>query len=261
MDENYQTYLNRAMRMTLPETYRSQVQHIQESPKYQPDSEQGFQAVPFPGYTIITPPGHEDANENHALFSKLENFQSQLRQHLGSTTFALLPPSSFHLTLADLIWSDAYRHAAQDPAFETQLRDRIAAIFQECTPIAEGKAIRFQVLGLMVMTRAIGVCLAPTDEASYERILKFRRALYQDRDLIGLGIEQQYYFTPHITLGYFGSVPPAEEREALSDIFETLNQTWLDNEPQMYSVFTAELRKFDDMTRYYREPDWAVFKF
>lgn len=261
MDENYQTYLNRAMRMTLPETYRAQAQNIQESPKYQLHPEQGFQALPFSGYTIITPPGHEDAPENHSLFSGLEAFQSQLGQRLGSTIFAPVPPSSFHLTLADIIWSDAYRHAAQDATFETQLQRRIAAIFQECAPISEGKAVRFQVLGLMVMTRAIAACLAPTDEASYERILKFRRALYQDRDLIGLGIEQQYYFTPHSTLGYFASVPPVEERETLGDVFESLNQTWLDSEPQMYSVFRAELRKFDDMTHYYREPDWAVFKF
>lgn len=249
------------MRMTLPETYRSQVQHIQESPKFQPHPEQGFQAVPFPGYTIITPPGNEDAVENHSLLSELEAFQSQLGQRLGSTIFAPVPPSSLHLTLADLIWSDAYRHATEDSAFETQLQNRIAAIFQECNPISEGKPIRFQVLGLMVMTRALTVCLAPTDEVSYERILKFRRALYQDRDLIGLGIEQQYYFTPHITLGYFGSVPSTEERGYLGDVFESLNQTWLDREPMMYSVFRAELRKFDDMTHYYRESTWPIFKF
>ncbi len=261
MDENYQTYLNRAMRTTLPETYRSQVQHIQESPKYQPHPDQGLEALPFPGYTIITPPGNEDEPENQELYSRLEQVQNHLVQELGADIFAPVPRSSFHLTLADVIWESAYHHAAEDASFENQLRDRLGQIFSDCGPMSEGKAVRFQVLGLMLMPRAVGVCLAPTDEFSYNRILKFRRALYQSRDLIGLGIEQQYYFTPHITIGYFGGIPPLEKRLELGDRFVELNQQWLGKEPQMFSAYRAELRKFDDMTRYYREPDWATFKF
>jgi len=261
LDENFQTYLNRAMRMTLPETYRSQVQHIQESPKYQLHPEKGLEALPFPGYTIITPPGSEDDVANQGLFNFLEDFQHQLVQHLSPEVFAPVPPSSFHITLADLIWNGAFRHAIEDASFETQLRDLIHQIFQECEPISEGKPIQFQALGMMVMTRAIAICLAPIEEYAYERILKFRRALYQNQELIRLGIEQQYYFTPHITLGYFGSLPTVENRPEMGEVFVNLNQQWLDREPQMYRVYRAELRKFDDMTRYYRESDWPVFKF
>jgi len=60
----------------------------------------------------------------------------------------------------------------------------------------------------MVMTRSVGVCLAPTDENSYKQILEFRRSIYQNPDLIALGIEQQYHFTAHITLAYFGDTGP-----------------------------------------------------
>lgn len=260
MDENFQTYLNRAVRMTLPETYRTQVQHIQESPKYEPDSTGGLKALSFPGYTVITPPGSDDV-KNQALFTALEHIQTQLVERLGTDVFAPVPGTSFHVTLADLIWDSAYRHALEDQAFEPQLRDRIAQIFQECTPICDGRSVQFQVLGLMVMTRAVGVCLVPTDEPSYDRMLKFRRALYQNRELIGLGIEQQYYFTPHITLGYFGSDPTPEQRSHMGEVFIELNQQWQDQEPQFYHVSRAELRKFDDMTCYYREPNWAVFQF
>lgn len=246
--------------MTLPETYRTQVQHIQESPKYEPDSTGGLKPLPFPGYTVITPPGSDDV-ENRPLFTALEHIQKQLVERLGADVFAPVPGTSFHVTLADLIWDSAYRHALEEPSFESHLRDRIAQIFQECTPIHDGGTIQFQVLGLMVMTRAVGVCLVPTDEPSYDRILKFRRALYQNRDLIGLGIEQQYYFTPHITLGYFGSDPKPEQRSHMGEVFIELNQQWQDQEPQLYHVARAELRKFDDMTCYYREPDWAMFQF
>jgi hypothetical protein len=261
LDENFQTYLNRAMRMTLPETHRTQVQHIQESPKYELNSAGELQAMPFPGYTIITPPGKEDVAENYPLFTVLEHTQKQLAEQLGADLFALVPASSYHVTLADLIWNGAYRHAIAEPTFEAQLQKRIRDIFEECGPIHEGKSIQFQVLGLMVMTRALAVCLAPADEHSYDRILKFRRALYQNHDLIGLGIEQQYYFTPHITLGYFGTAPAEGQRLKMGDLLIELNQQWLDQEPQLYRVARAELRKFDDMTSYYRESDWAVFQF
>lgn len=249
------------MRMTLPDTYRSQVQNIQESPKFQWHADKGLQAVPFPGYTIVTPPGHEDDSGNQPLYMELEKFQAQILQHLGTQTFAPVPLSSFHLTLADLIWDSAYRHAAEDGEFDSKLRDRIATIFRDCDLLNDGKPIRFQAISLMVMTRAVGICLAPTDETSYERILKFRRALYQNRELIGLGIEQQYYFTPHITLGYFGGLPPLEERWEMGNTFIALNQQWLDSGPQEFYVQRAELRKFDDMTIYRREPDWPTFKF
>ena len=261
MDENYQTYLNRAVRLTLPETYRSQVQHIQESPKFQLDTATERQAAPFPGYTIVTPPGSEDA-KNTALHESLTQYQQQLLQTLGETLFVPVPADSFHLTLADLIWDSAFRDATQEnPEFEVQLQDQIATIFRQSQAMTEGKPLQFQALGLMVMPRSIAVCLAPADEQSYDRVLKLRRAVFQNSDLIGLGIEQQYYFTPHITLGYFGSIPAPEALVALSDSFVQLNQQWLDQELKAFWVHRAELRKFDDMTQYYRKPDWATFEF
>lgn len=261
MDENYQTYLNRAMRLTLPETYRSQVQHLQESPKFQRHVEKGWQPAPFPGYTIVTPPGNEET-ENAALYEGLKQYQQQLAQQLGADLFVPVPPESFHLTLADLIWDSAYRDASQHkPEFEVQLQEQIATIFRQSQTVAEGKPLYFQALGLMVMPRAIAICLAPADEHSYDRALKLRRAVFQNSDLIGLGIEQQYYFTPHITLGYFGTIPVPETLTALGDRFVQLNQQWLEQESNVFEVKRAELRKFDDMTHYYREPDWAVFTF
>jgi hypothetical protein len=249
------------MRLTLPETYRSQVQHLQESPKFQQDVAEGHKPTPFPGYTIVTPPGHEDT-KNAALYESLKQYQQQLLQKLGGDLFVPVPPESFHLTLADLIWDSAYRDASQEKTgFEGLLQDQIATIFHQSQTMAEGKALQFQALGLMVMPRAIAVCLAPADEHSYDRVLKLRRAVFQNSDLIGLGIEQQYYFTPHITLGYFGSIPSPDVLVKLGDSFAQLNQQWLEQEHKAFWVDRAELRKFDDMTRYYREPDWAVFAF
>jgi hypothetical protein len=258
LDDNYQTYLNRVARMTLPEAYRSQVQHIQESSKFQPDSAGSRQAVPFPGYTLITPPAVE-ATENSAFYAQLQSYQQQLLQlSANSNLIVPVPHTSFHLTLADLIWDSAYRHACEkNPKFEPELCSCIAEIFQDYQKsiAANSQPIYWQVLGLIVMPRAIGVCLVPQDEHCYEQVIKFRRTVYQNSQLMALGIEQHYHFTAHITLGYFGEISPELDRTDFSTQLSELNQQWPLNSPDFF-MDRVELRKFDDMTRYARQPDW-----
>jgi len=272
LDDHYQAYVNRVVRITLPETYESQLQHIQESPKFKLTGAGGDrQPVPFPGYTIITPTWEDESNNAH-FYTNLKDYQHQLLQQLTPGLVVPVPPESFHLTVADLIWDSGYRHAMENPEFEPRLRERIAQIFQQCKSLmVSDHPIRLQLLGIVVMPRAIGVCLAPKEESSYERLSEFRRAIYQDADLVALGIEQQYHFTAHVTLGYFGDVPanlnqepvPGEASLAsrLSQTLTELNHRWLESEPQELYVHRAELRKFEDMTRYFREPDWATIDF
>lgn len=261
MDNNYQTYLNRVMRLTLPETYASQVQHIQESPKFKLLSE-GFQPVSFPGYTVITPPW-EDESKNTDTYLQLKSYQQELIDRLPAGLLVPLPPESFHLTLADLIWDGAYLEATQNPEFEAQLQRCIAQSFQtyQQSLADDSRPVQLQVVGLVVMPRAIGVCLIPREEAVYDRLLDLRRAIYQNPDLIALGIEQQYHFTAHITLGYFGTIPPDLDRAQLSQIFNELNQKWLEVGKQDFWVHQAELRKFDNMTHYYRESNFPICEF
>lgn len=260
MDDTYFAYVNRVARLTLPDAYQSQVQHLQTSPKFQRQADGKIATVPFPGYSVITPPLSDDA-ENREFYQGLEALQQQVCDRLPADFVIPLPPDSFHMTLADLIWDSAFRHASENPDFERQLRDRIAESLQQCEPqIVGGPPIYWQALGLVVMPRAIAVCLAPKDEAAYVRILQLRRAIYQNQDLIGLGIEQQYHFTAHVTLGYFGTVP--NDRAAISETLNDLTHQWLEgNSPQSLWVHRAELRKFEDMTRYDRQPDWPRLEF
>lgn len=260
MDDTYSAYVNRVARLTLPDAYQSQVQHLQTSPKFQRQADGKLAAVPFPGYSVITPPLSDDP-KNAEYYRALESLQQQVCDRLPADLVIPLPPDSFHMTLADLIWDRAFHHASENPNFEQQLRDRIAESLQQCQPqIVGGPPIYWQTLGLILMPRAIGVCLAPKDEAAYIRILQLRRAIYQNQDLIGLGIEQQYHFTAHVTIGYFGTVP--DDRSTISDTLNDLTHEWIEsNSPQSLWVHRAELRKFEDMTRYDREPDWPRLEF
>ncbi|HLP87626.1 MAG TPA: DUF1868 domain-containing protein [Nostocaceae cyanobacterium] len=262
MDDNYQTYLNRLARMTLPEAYKTQVQHIQESGKFQPDSGKR-KAAPFPGYTLITPPAAEDPH-NSAFYSQLETYQQELLQLPANQDLLVsLPPASFHLTVADLIWDSAFLDAcAKNPQFEQELKNYIAETFQEYQQSRnqESKPIIWQLLGLIVMPRAIGIALIPNDEECYEKIIQLRRKIYQNPKLIALRIEQHYHFMAHITLGYFGAIPSDVDRLSLSNQLGELNQKWALNFPE-FTISKVELRKFDDMTNYYRQPNWPSLDF
>lgn len=248
--------------MTLPESYLTQVQHIHESYKYQATPNGTRQATPFPGYTIITPPSEDDTS-NADFYGKLQEYQSQLLNlPINKELIVPLPSTSFHLTIADLIWDSAYRDEhSRNPNYESDLQTCCAKIFNTYKQtVPASNPIRFDVLGVMVMPRAIGVCLAPSTRSSYEQIINFRRTLYQNPQLMSLGIEQNYHLTAHITLGYFGEVAPDLDRTALAEKITEFNQKWLGNLPE-FKVHCAELRKFDDMTRYYRQPEWAAIDF
>ncbi len=260
MDESYNTYLNRVAKMTLAATYESQVKNIQQSPKFRLKADGKREPVSFPGYSAITPPGAEDP-DNAKVFQSLAACQQHLIAKLEPDLLVLVDPTSFHFTLADLIWDSAYLTATEsNPDFESKLVDRIQDSFDIYhNSIVEAKPIRWQIMGLTVRPRAIEVSLIPKDEYSYDRIIAFRRAIYQNSNLISLGIEQQYYFTAHTTLAYFADVAQGIDQVRLSDTLQEYNLHWLDN-PQEIVLAEGQLRKFTDMDTYSRQPDFPIIK-
>lgn len=250
MDETYQTYVNRLAQLTLPATYQPQLQNIQPSPKFQ-----AGRPVSFPGYSAISPPKGEDG-ENASFYGNLEVFQEKLLAEIEPGLVIPVPPDSFHLTVADLIWESRYQEALKaNPHFPQQLKACIKDSFQTYQRSATLRGPSpWQLLGLLVFPRALALALVPQNEAAYEQILHLRRSLYQNPDLIALGIEQQYHFTAHITLGYFNEIPADLDRPHLAAVLSQGNDHWLETEPQILNIKQVELRQFTDMTRFQREP-------
>jgi hypothetical protein len=257
LDESYQDYINRVARLTLPTACSIQLQTIQHSPKFV-----AGQPVSFPGYSVITPPTQED-DSNREFYRQVETIQQQLTQQLETDFFIPLPATSFHFTLADLIWDDSYRQVvAANPDFDRVLQQEVAASFQQYEKsLSSNKPLTWQLWGVMARPRAIMACLGPKDQESYESVVQLRRFLYQNSGLIGLGIEQQYDLTAHITLGYFDRIPPSLNRDRLCIILSQINDRLLESELPVFNVKEAQLRKFEDMINYHRQSDWATVNF
>lgn len=253
MDGNYQEYINRVVQMTSPANYEQQLDNIQSSPKFNQGN-----PVEFPGFSLITPPSAED-NINHNFYQFLEKAQTQLKQLLGENLFIVLPPQTFHITIADLIWEKSYLNAVKaNSQFDDLLIKQISNIFQQYNNIITiNNPLELEVLGLSIFPRAIAVCLAPT-EASYEPIIKLRQLIYQDEQIIKLGIEQQYEFAAHVTLGYFGKVDENLNTEQVKSVLINISDQWLEEVPPLCQIKNIELRKFNDMVTYIRQPNWAT---
>lgn len=254
MNETYQEYINRVAQLTLPGTCSTQLQTIQTSPKFIEG-----QPVSFPGYSIITPTSKDDSY-NQKFYSQIKLVQENIIQQLEPGFIIPLTPESFHFTLADIIWDRSYQQAVKDnPQFDTQLQEQIGLSFQQYQATANYQnPIQWQLLGITVRPRAIMACLVPKDRDSYQAIVDLRRCIYQNAGLIALGIEQQYDFTAHVTLGYFDRISSNLNRSEVCVIISQISDRLIEGEPTIITVKRAELRKFDHMLNYYRQPDWTA---
>lgn len=256
MDESYQEYINRVATLTLPTACAMQLQSIQQSPKFVEGK-----PVSFPGYSVITPTAKDD-EANTEFYQQIASLQKQLSEQLGENFFVALPTDSFHLTLADLIWDESYRQTVKaNPNFDRELQQQVAASFQEYQTVARSQPLVWQLWGVVIRPRAVMACLVPKDRESYQSAMELRRSLYQNAGLIGLGIEQQYDFTAHITLGYFDRIPHTLNRDRLCIILSQINDRLVERELPEFTINRAQLRKFENMFEYVREPDWAVVEF
>lgn len=250
MDDIYQDYVNRLVSLTQPEGLWHQVRHVQPSPKFH----QG-QVLDFPGYTLITPPAAEDGI-NADCYAWLTDLQRRLVARLSADVFIPITAGGFHLTVADLLWSDRYQMVlGSNPQFKAQLVAAIEQSFQQYRELWSSlPRPLFQPIGLALFPRAITVALLPSREQDYEAIMNLRRTLYQNSSLIALGIEQQYNFTGHVTLGYFGEgVAQPDQGEALVGVINDLNELWLEQPPPPFTVSQVELRQFPNMNLYVKE--------
>lgn len=282
MDDTYQVYVNRLAGMISGDAYYSQAQNIQSSSKYELTGSGRWQAVNFPGYTVMTPTWQDaPAHTNQAVYQRLQDYQTRLVEAFPPNLLIPVPAESFHITIADLIWDDAYRHASQDANFAAQIQERITDSFLKSQTLRSAEPVEWQILGLILMPRAIAVGLVPKNEASYNRICSLRRQIYQNPELVALGIEQQYHFTAHITLGYFADVEGAkaawsengaagtgeEEKSSpfaaqMSQILSQFNDEWLNpDNPAVMTINQARLYQFDSMTQYHHPSDWPSFAF
>lgn len=216
-----------------------------------------WEPIDHPGYTVITPT-FVDESENISTYAKLGDVQHFLLKRLGVATNAPAPVTAFHLTVADLVAGKTYTEKVQNSK-EQQLLQALSFVFNQ---LALDGEIRLQIFGLSLFAAGFIIAVVGAADASgYERLMLFRNAIYNDTQLRGLGVERKFKFTGHITLAYIEKDALSEQdRDHIANTLTVANCS-LFAKPLPLEVVRAEVRKFDDMSAFYREEGWPIFNF
>lgn len=216
-----------------------------------------WEPIGHPGYTVITPTFVDDS-ENISTYARLGDVQHFLLKRLGVATNAPAPITAFHLTVADLVAGKTYTGKVQG----SKQQQLLQALFFVFNRLALDGEIRLKIFGLSLFEAGFIIAVVgATDASGYERLMLFRNAIYNDTQLRDLGVERKFKFTGHITLAYIEEDALSEQdRDRIAKTLTVANCN-LFAKPLPLEVVRAEVRKFDNMSAFYRQGGWPVFDF
>jgi hypothetical protein len=208
------------------------------------------------GFTLITPI-FEDEVENIKAYVRLSDLQQMIIQKLDPALYVPAPVSAFHQTIARLV-------SGSD--FDNQIRGAREELFiklmkQELAQLPQFEKIQMEIRGITVLPGGFIAALVIADnEDEYQRLLLLRSKLYTNKELQNFGVEPKRPFIGHITLAYIQAPLDLDNQKNLIKTIQTINQDFLAT-PIAFEVVRAEVRKFENYLRFFRELDWPVYRF
>ena len=219
------------------------VQAVEPTAKYE-----SGQPKPFPGLSIVSPPGPE-SHQWESFYRPLLALRTKLLDGLKGVHLPV-PGMSLHVTAADLIAGPRYLDAkANNARFDADIIHRVEQLWHTTEPV--GVSLRWRLSGLAFFQHAIVALLEPFSESDYDPIIQLRDAIYDDQTLKAWGVRRPKPFMAHITLSYYGETPSLSDRQQwLIRADEFRSATKVISEPLV--IDQVELRHFPDMSAYHR---------
>lgn len=198
---------------------------------------------PYPGNTIIC---FVDSVEHASVYNRVMWAQDQLRAMSWQHKYAFLPPSSFHMTVMDLLCDQR-----RDPAYwskylplSTDLSETDKSLISQVQTVPAPSTLRMK---YDQMSEALtSIELEPADDATRDALWRYRDAI---ADVTGIRFPDHDQYKFHISLAYqLIHLTPDEiaEQEGLrkwlSQILQQSDEQFVSNVPQ--------LAFFDDMFRF-----------
>lgn len=257
-DLNYRNYQQRQLHEVEPE------QIITASGKVMPAEKFGYNGqtwVPneYKGYAVVSMLNTNPGNEELILF--LTSLQQEMKYNLQPLNgFYMLPPESFHQTVANTLSADRYKnnilHAGLDGAYPGMVKNAFSLL-----PKPQRHApIRMRLVGLSVFGTAIGMLGTFDYETDYNRITNFRDGFYDDVQLENLGIRMTRLFIGHITLAYIEQKLNKNQKEHLATTINELNESIRQNK-HYFLISNTGLRKYDHLAEFQNQDNYPVYHF
>jgi len=178
----------------------------------------------YPGFAIVSMVDDNPGNE--LLPFQLTALQDELRSSLhAGDAYYMLPPSSFHQTVANTLSAERFHKNIVDRGLEGSYPELVGKTFAGL-PAAAARArepLRMELIGLSIFGTSLGLLGAFGQASDYERVTGFRTGFYGDRSLQGLDIRMTRPFIGHITLAYIEQDLDPVRREWLAAVVNALN--------------------------------------
>ncbi len=255
---DYGTYQERQLRETTFAQLAYRATQLRAAGKFAYENGQ-WNGLSYEGYAVVsmasTNPGNND------LSQRLQGIQTQIGACFEQPeTCFLLPPASFHQTVANTLSDDRFRENIVANQLESHYPALIQQAFDEVLPTTQTEPIRMRLVGLSLFSGAIGILGTFDKEADFQRILHFREQFYADKDLMKLTIRRTRPFIGHITLAYLETRLSNAERDDLVAVCVRINRELM-KQPLFFTVSTTELRSYPHLADFQTKPGYPVYSF
>lgn len=254
MEMNYVDYLKQVDNVLKEETIKKFARQIKTLGKFQESRDGLWEPVPYSGYTLITPTFLDD-HENVGFYRLLSDIREELFWNILFPGVVWAPTITLHLTIGRLISGDIFASRIMNSREE----EFLLALSQLFSQISSSSSLKYEVKGLSIFPQGvIAAIVSPVTENDYQRLQAFRDNLYTDKVLKNLGVERKRSFHGHITLFYIEEELSRKDRRMLADAVTEINKRFFST-PLPFDLARAEVRKFDDISEFYRLDHWPVY--
>ncbi len=205
---------------------------------------------PFPGNTLLCM-----LDPAAPVFARVAWVAEQFAAHPFARHFALLPPSSFHMTVMDLLCDEV-----RDPAHwsrllgtEVSLAESDAFLMQAVITVPAPPTFQMEYTSLST-EGGVRLNVAPANDATHRAIRGYRDAV---AEVTGIHLPTHEAYGFHISVAYRLMEPEAGEDAAIaawvSAVDPVLRETF-----GRFDTGQPHLAFFDDMARFVPAADYAT---
>jgi hypothetical protein len=208
----------------------------------------GWQPEPYRGYAVVsmvdTNPG------NDTLGRELSRVQRRLEEFLNAPdAFAMLPPSSFHQTIANTFSAERLdRHVAAQ-GLEGEFPRLVSEAMAGIPHVTRDEPLTLRLIGVSVFTTSFGLLATIPERDDFNQIICFRDHIYTHPSLRRVDIARTRPFVGHISLGYIERELSESEKQHLAASCARLNDE-LAGARLVFTISHTELRRYDHLAAF-----------
>lgn len=213
----------------------------------------------YKGFAVVAMLNSNPGNE--ALKTLLTEVQSELQENLRPlNSFYMLPPDSFHQTVANTLSDERFKANIVKPGLEGAYPGMVRDAFYNIKTHIQEAPIKMRLIGLSVFSNAIGVLGTFESDADYNCILDFRSGFFDDAQLKGLDVKMTRPFIGHITLAYAEQKLNINQKAHLANTINEINAQVF-SKRQYFLISNTGLRRYDHLGEFMNAPNYPVYQF